>query len=168
MSSRVDWTVALGALLEASDVDVRRVDLASVALRWAAKVDFAGPVPEHRPELGPCWLWTAGHNGRGYGRFSIAGRLFGSHRVALALAGLVVPDPAELVPDHLCLRPACQRATHIEFVTALENVRRHYDAQGTCLRGHPRIDANVHRDGAGRVKYCKVCRREKRAAGEWS
>lgn len=24
------------------------------------KVNKHGPVPEHCPELGPCWIWTAG------------------------------------------------------------------------------------------------------------
>jgi hypothetical protein len=28
--------------------------------RFWSKVDRNGPVPEHRPELGPCWVWTAG------------------------------------------------------------------------------------------------------------
>lgn len=27
--------------------------------RFWAKVDKNGPMPEGRPDLGPCWLWTA-------------------------------------------------------------------------------------------------------------
>jgi hypothetical protein len=30
--------------------------------RFWEKVDKNGPVPAHRPELGPCWVWgTIGH-----------------------------------------------------------------------------------------------------------
>src|ERR1035437_916757 len=32
------------------------------AERFWAKVDRNGPVPAHRPELGPCWVWEAGHD----------------------------------------------------------------------------------------------------------
>lgn len=158
----MDWTVALGALLEASSVDVRRVDLMAVAVRWASKVEFAAGPDD-------CWIWTGGRSdSRGYGRMRIGGRHFYAHRVALALAGIVVPPADELEPDHTCLRPPCQRPGHLEFVTHAENVRRHYRAQTTCLRGHPRTDENVYRDELGRVAYCRVCKREKRAAGEWS
>lgn len=30
--------------------------------RFWSKVDKGGPVPPHRLELGPCWLWIAGHS----------------------------------------------------------------------------------------------------------
>lgn len=172
MSSRVDWTVALGALLEAGDVDARHVDLEGVVRRWAAKVDFAGPVPELRPELGACWLWTAANNPRGYGKLRAGNRLAGgdtlllAHRVGLAVAGVVIPP--DLEPDHLCLRPPCVRPDHLELVTHAENVRRHFRAQTTCLRGHPRTPENVRRDAEGRIRNCIPCRNEKRRAGEWS
>ena|ERR1700694_1946906 len=32
-------------------------------LRFWLKVNQNGPVPEHRPELGPCWVWTAALEG---------------------------------------------------------------------------------------------------------
>ena len=39
--------------------------------RFWAKVDKNGPVPAHRPELGPCWIWTAARFKRGYGKFGV-------------------------------------------------------------------------------------------------
>ena len=36
--------------------------------RFWKYVDRHGSVPEHRPELGPCWLWLKGINRDGYGR----------------------------------------------------------------------------------------------------
>jgi hypothetical protein len=38
----------------------------SLPERFWKKVDKNGPVPAHRPELGPCWLWTGALVGRGY------------------------------------------------------------------------------------------------------
>src|SRR5690348_8449196 len=35
--------------------------------RFWAKVDKNGPVPEYRPDLGPCWLWTASTRPSGHG-----------------------------------------------------------------------------------------------------
>src|SRR5581483_10128599 len=42
--------------------------------RFWEKVDKDGPAPDYAPQLGPCWIWTAGRNPRGYGRFSLGGR----------------------------------------------------------------------------------------------
>src|SRR5690349_18540768 len=40
--------------------------------RFWTKVDRYGPVSEHRPDLGPCWLWTAATTGgKGYGSFRV-------------------------------------------------------------------------------------------------
>ncbi|MPZ64548.1 MAG: hypothetical protein GEU83_03185 [Pseudonocardiaceae bacterium] len=41
-----------------------------VAERFWSKVDYDGPVPVEAPELGPCWVWTAGRN-RGWGAFNV-------------------------------------------------------------------------------------------------
>lgn len=44
---------------------------ATLEERFWSKVDRNGPVPEHRPDLGPCWLWTAYVDAHGYGVFSV-------------------------------------------------------------------------------------------------
>jgi hypothetical protein len=36
--------------------------------RFWAKVDKNGPIPAYRPDLGPCWLWTASKRADGYGQ----------------------------------------------------------------------------------------------------
>lgn len=164
----VGWDVALAALLE----DAGPVDLLEVVTgRWLPRVRFGpGPGDGSWPSWNgtPCWVWTGAQNRRGYGRMQIGGRMFYAHRVGLALAGVVLPPPDELEVDHLCLHRPCVRADHLELVTHEENLRRHYDAQGACLRGHPRTDENVFRDARGRIKYCRVCKREMRSAGAWS
>ena len=41
--------------------------------RFWRNVNKDGPLPEGKPELGPCWVWTAAKNGNGYGAFSPGG-----------------------------------------------------------------------------------------------
>lgn len=89
--------------------------------KFWARVDPNGPVPEYRPDLGPCWLWT-GNLTDGYGRFSAEDRMWPAHRWAYAT--FVGEPPAELVMDHLCRVRACVNPSHLEPVTNAENLRR--------------------------------------------
>lgn len=88
---------------------------ATRAQRFYARVDEDGPLPERRPDLGPCHLWR---NNRSYGTFE--GRT--AHRVALELVGVEIPRGYHV--DHLCRRPPCVRPSHLEPVTPGENFRR--------------------------------------------
>jgi hypothetical protein len=94
--------------------------------RFWEKVDKDGPVPEHRPDLGPCWMWTASLNAganQGYGHFGVGQKVVFAHRFAYELANGPIPDG--LMPDHLCRNHPCVRPSHLEPVTNREN----------CLRG---------------------------------
>src|SRR5215216_311275 len=73
---------------------------------WDA-VNQQGPIPQHRPELGPCWIWIGSTNPDGYGRFRIGNRTVAAYRYAWEL--LVGPFPEGLEPDHLCRVRACVR-----------------------------------------------------------
>lgn len=95
--------------------------------RFWPKVDKNGPIPDHSPELGPCWIWLGNVTHDGYGLFYL-GRIDGQdhnirpHRFAyLTLVGPIA-DGLEL--DHLCRTPLCVRPTHCEPVTHTENLRR--------------------------------------------
>lgn len=90
--------------------------------RFWEKVDKAGPAPEHRPDLGPCWVWTAALDGSGYGQLWNEGRLVLAHRLALAL--MFGPIPDTLTVDHLCRRARCVNPDHLELVTLAVNRRR--------------------------------------------
>lgn len=100
--------------------------------RFWSKVDKDGPLPAHRPELGPCWLWTGGQNAHpsgNYGRaWDRAKKVYVyAHRVAYeALAG-PIPDGLDL--DHLCRVRLCVNPLHLEPVTRQVNLLRGHAAR---------------------------------------
>jgi HNH endonuclease len=144
--------------------------------RFWEKVDKHGPVPEHRPELGSCWLWTrATSKEGGYGQFSIGRRSVRAHCYAYEL--LVGPVPEGLTIDHLCRVPACIKAVadehgpaHLEAVTQAENNHRGNGWSGRngrkthCIRGHELTEANIYREpGRPQRRSCRACNAGKKA-----
>jgi hypothetical protein len=86
------------------------------------KVNRDGPLPQERPDLGPCWLWTGATNGDGYGRTEWDEGQQPAHRVAYELIVGPIPDGLDL--DHLCRVHACVRPEHLDPVTRRENLAR--------------------------------------------
>lgn len=115
-----------------------------------------------------CWIWTASHNGQGYGRISMGGRkgkLYYAHRLSYQIANGPIPDG--LVLDHLCRTPSCVNPDHLEAVTQKINSQRGdagnhmkiYNGQKThCPSGHPYDEENTHLSPSGR-RTCRSCSR---------
>lgn len=114
--------------------------------RFWAKVNKDGPVSEYRPDLGPCWIWTANTNDAGYGTFFVAMnapvRNPGAHRISYELVVGSIPEGYDI--DHLCMVPACVNPSHLEAVTPRVNMERAWVArrwraarQLVVLRGDP-------------------------------
>jgi len=123
------------------------------------KVDKDGPIPQYRPDLGPCWLWAASLNYAGYGQFWISGRMIFAHSFLIGLA------PMGLQWDHLCRIRHCIRPNHLEPVTGRVNTLRgdtiasRNAMKSHCPKGHP-YDENTWRDKKGR-RGCRACARER-------
>jgi hypothetical protein len=138
----------------------------SVEERFWLKVNKDGPVPECRPDLGPCWIWLRGKLKEGYGQFWNGEKTVMAHRFAYEL--LVGPIPEGLEPDHLCRNPSCVNPAHLEPVTPLENRRRGMNPyamkrrQTHCINGHP-FDAE---NTAYRPDGCRRCRACARIASQ--
>jgi len=111
-----------------------------------------------------CWSWV-GSTRSGYGVFSIGGkhrRTMAAHRLVYEL--LVGPIPEGLQIDHLCRNRGCVRPSHLEPVTAAENVRRAILAgsrdKPACKWGHPFNAENTYWHPNGQ-RGCRACARER-------
>jgi hypothetical protein len=143
---------------------------AKALARLQRRIDKNGPVPSHRPDLGPCWLWTGYRYPTGYGKFSVGLEQGYAHIWSFRLHIGPVPDGKEL--DHLCRNPSCVNPNHLEPVTHRENVLRGEgpaaaNARKThCIHGHPFDEGNTYRLPSGAVgRDCRICRNE--AAARW-
>jgi hypothetical protein len=146
-----------------------------LADRFWLKVDFDGPVPEHRPELGPCWSWIASTNSKGYGQIMVGSRVDGTrklvraHRLAYELLVGHIPTDAEagyrVTLDHLCRNHGCVNPAHLEVVSHRENVLRGVGLSATnavkthCPQGHAYDARNTYRS-RGNSRLCRACHRE--------
>lgn len=90
-----------------------------------AKIAFAGP--------DECWLWTASHGRKGYGRVKARGKARGAHRIAYESAcGEGSADG--LVVRHKCDNPPCVNPAHLELGTHADNARDRSE-RGRHVRG---------------------------------
>ena len=121
---------------------------------WA-KVNKDGRVV--RPELGPCWEWTAAKNPKGYGEFGgVPGRTHLAYR--LLFEDVRGPVPPGMQLDHLCRNKGCVNPDHLEVVTPRENSFR---ARKThCKRGHELAGDNLLSVRRGEGRRCRACTRE--------
>lgn len=104
----------------------RGLDLSDVASddpvreRFWSKVDKNGPVPVHRPDLGPCWVYTEHTAEAGYGQFCLRrGEFRLAHAVSYALTK--DPVPPRMHVCHHCDNPPCCNPAHLFLGTSADN-----------------------------------------------
>lgn len=147
-----------------ADIVRRFTSVDRLADRFWAKVNFDGPVPAHRSDLGPCWIWKTGTDSNGYGKVWFQGNDRPAHRVAYELIVGTIPDGLTL--DHLCRVLRCVRPAHLEPVSLRENILRGegpaaLNARKTaCVNGHLFSAANSYqRSRLEGGRDCRLCQR---------
>lgn len=112
--------------------------------RFWSKVDKNGPVPEHMPHLGNCWVWTGTTDKDGYGVLQLTQpkKLVKAHRLAWARGKKELLPPPTVLICHHCDNPPCVRRSHLFQGTWSDNSQdRDNKKRGVlCRRGelHPR------------------------------
>jgi hypothetical protein len=88
--------------------------------RFWSRVNKHGPVPAHRPELGPCWEWIGGCDVFGYGQITVAGKNEKAHRLAYKLTHGFIPEGKWVL--HRCDNPRCVNEAHLFLGTHSDNM----------------------------------------------
>lgn len=135
--------------------------IGDIEARFWTYVDKDGPLPQHRPDLGPCWEWR-GARDRGYGVWWANGTKHVASR--WAYSHFVSPVSNDLQVDHLCFNPPCVNfEAHLEPVLPVENNRRSTSPSASnarrshCVHGHEFTEANTYVDARG-GRHCRMCR----------
>lgn len=117
--------------------------------RFWAKVDKHGPVPAHRPELGPCWLWMGRRLTSGYGTIFDQGRPLYTHRFSYELHhGTLGPGVHVL---HRCDNPPCCNPAHLRSGDQRSNTADR-DAKGRVRHGERHASAKLTAVDVERIK----------------
>jgi len=147
--------------------------------RFLFYVDKRGPIPTHRPDLGPCHIWKGYINEFGHGTYKWKGKTRKTHQIALEIAHRLVGRlPKKYVTDHLCRVTACCNERHLEIVTNKVNLNRGQSAELTrerfasithCSKGHLFDATNTYRDPNNNKRKCRICERARQAhsRGGW-
>jgi len=131
----------------------------SASHRFWAKVNKDGPLWNGTS----CWLWIAGKDKDGYGKFRDArGQSVRAPRFAYEL--LVEPIPPGMTIDHLCRVRPCVNPSHFEVVDGPTNWRRgtapsSFQKAGTLSRKNPSHCCNGHAFSPENIMSTKKGRR---------
>jgi hypothetical protein len=111
-----------------------------------------------------CWPWTGHLSPRGYGVVRYNGKMPRAHRLAYHFRVGPLPDVRVLQLDHRCRVRHCCNPSHLELVTARENLLRGATlaaanaAKTHCMHGHLLSEENVYREANG-ARRCRTCQR---------
>lgn len=112
-----------------------------------------------------CWIWTAGVDGKGYGRFYWKGKRVQAHRIACELAY----GPSDLCACHKCDNPLCVNPDHLFWASASENYADMVRKGRNFVPTSPRGDAHWTRrpqEYADKIAALSAKRKEEFASGK--
>jgi hypothetical protein len=87
-----------------------------------------------------CWLWLAGKDRSGYGRFLFEGKNRHAHIVAWILS--YGPIPSNKIVRHTCDVYACVNPSHLLLGTQLDNIRDRVQ-RGRCHRPYGALNSQA-------------------------
>lgn len=97
-------------------------------------------------ETEDCWLWTAGTDKDGYGKFWINGETVRAHRVSWEFCYGPIPEGMDVL--HHCDNPPCIRPEHLYLGSDTENMADR-DKRGRTATGD-RCGARTHPESLAR------------------
>lgn len=115
-------------------------------------------IPDVSTYPGPCWVWTAYTNPKGYGRFNSSVGIL-AHR--WSYTHFVGPIPEGWQIDHLCKYTGCVNPEHLQAVTTHEHAHitkswEHFSGKTHCPQGHPYEGENLIM--WRNKRSCRLCR----------
>lgn len=97
----------------------------SIVLFWR-KINKDGPIPEHVPNLGKCWVWKGNPHGKvkhylgRCGTFTLNGKEHAAHRASYTLHFGAIPDAKSVL--HKCDNAMCVNPSHLMLGTQVDNM----------------------------------------------
>lgn len=102
-----------------------------------------------------CWLWDAGCDRQGYGKFQLDGRKVSAHRVAYELMVGPIPLGQELDHRHTCPKN-CVNPGHLRPVTSKQNKENFTGLQKNNTSGVRGVTLKPNGRWRGLVMHNKV------------
>lgn len=102
-------------------------------------VDKNGPIPQHLPNLGQCWIWTSCKDKDGYGWIGLTKKSSGfynkrAHRISALIHGISDILTENQLILHKCDNPGCVNPEHLFIGTTEDNVKDRVSKNRTAIQ----------------------------------